>query len=124
MSKQVKKKNTLTTEDTKRYTRTFWKVLIGLILLGFLFIFSVGVGLFGKLPTFRDLENPKSNLASEVISDDGVVLGTYFVQNRSNVRYNELSPNLVQALLATEDKRFYRHSGIAYRRTFTILFYN
>ncbi|MFC7523685.1 penicillin-binding protein 1A [Parapedobacter sp. GCM10030251] len=124
MSKQVKKQNTLTTEDVKRYTRNFWKVLIGLILLGFLFIFSVGVGLFGKLPTFRDLENPKSNLASEVISDDGVVLGTYFVQNRSNVRYSELSPNLVQALIATEDKRFYRHSGIDYRRTFTIIFYN
>jgi len=124
MSKQVKKKNTLTTEDVKRYTRNFWKVLIGVILLGFLFIFSVGIGLFGKLPTFRDLENPKSNLASEVISADNVVLGTYFVQNRSNVRYDELSPNLVQALIATEDKRFYRHSGIDYRRTFTIIFYN
>ncbi len=124
MSKQVNKKNTLTAEDAKRYTRTFWKVLIGVILLGFLFIFSVGVGLFGKLPTFRDLENPKSNLASEVIADDGVVLGTYFVQNRSNVRYNELSPYLVQALIATEDKRFYRHSGIDYRRTLSIIFYN
>jgi len=124
MSKQVNKKNTLTKEDAKRYTRTFWKVLIGLILLGGLFIFSVGIGLFGKLPTFRDLENPKSNLASEVIADDGVVLGTYFVQNRSNVRYNELSPYLVQALIATEDKRFYRHSGIDYRRTLSIIFYN
>jgi len=124
MSKQIKKKNTLSKDDVRRYTRNFWKVLIGLILLGFLFIFSVGIGLFGKLPTFRDLENPKSNLASEVISEDGVVLGTYFVQNRSNVHYNELSPYLVQALIATEDKRFYRHSGIDYRRTLTILFYN
>lgn len=124
MKKQTKKKNTLTAEDTRRYTRGFWKVIIGAILLGFLFIFLVGIGLFGKLPTFRDLENPKSNLASEVISADGVVLGTYFVQNRSNVRYDELSPNLVQALIATEDKRFYNHSGIDFRRTFTIIFYN
>src|SRR5690606_4340017 len=124
MKQKKSNKHTLTKEDISRYTRNFWKILIGVILLGFLFIFSVGIGLFGKLPTFRDLENPKSNLASEVISDDGVVLGTYFVQNRSNVRYNELSPNLVQALIATEDKRFYRHSGIDYRRTFTILFYN
>ena len=124
MSKQVNKKNTLTAEDAKRYTRTLWKLLIGVILLGFLFIFSVGVGLFGKLPTFRDLENPKSNLASEVISDDGVVLGTYFVQNRSNVRYDQLSPYLIQALIATEDRRFYNHSGIDYRRTLSILFYN
>ncbi|MBK1440188.1 transglycosylase domain-containing protein [Parapedobacter sp. ISTM3] len=124
MKKQTKKANTLTKEEISRYTRNFWKILIGAILMGFLFIFSVGMGLFGKLPTFRDLENPKSNLASEVISDDGVVLGTYFVQNRSNVRYDELSPHLIQALIATEDKRFYRHSGIDYRRTFTIIFYN
>src|SRR5690606_38075806 len=61
---------------------------------------------------------------SEVISDDGVVLGTYFVQNRSKVTYDQLSPNLIQALISTEDKRFYRHSGIDYRRTFTIIFYN
>ncbi|MFC3198914.1 penicillin-binding protein 1A [Parapedobacter deserti] len=124
MKKQTTKKNALTKEDVSRYTRNFWTILIGAILLGFLFIFSVGIGFFGKLPTFRDLENPKSNLASEVISADSVVLGTYFVQNRSNVRYDELSPHLVQALIATEDKRFYRHSGIDYRRTFTIIFYN
>lgn len=124
MNQKKKKSNALTKEDAKRYTRNFWKLLVGVILLGFLFILSVGMGLFGKLPTFRDLENPKSNLASEVISEDGVVLGTYFVQNRSNVRYDELSPNLVQALIATEDKRFHGHSGIDYRRTFTIIFYN
>lgn len=125
MSREKKNNNNkLTKEDISRYTRAFWKALIGLILLGFLFIFCVGIGLFGRLPTFRDLENPKSNLASEVISDDGVVLGTYFVQNRSKVTYDQLSPHLVQALIATEDKRFYRHSGIDYRRTFTIIFYN
>src|SRR5690606_26380059 len=62
--------------------------------------------------------------ASEVISADNVVLGTYFVQNRSNVKYEELSPHLINALISTEDKRFYSHSGIDFRRTFTILFYN
>lgn len=124
MKKQANKKNELTKEDTQRYTRTFWKIIVGGIIVGFLFILSVGLGLFGKLPTFEDLENPKSNLASEVISEDGVVLGTYFVQNRSNVRYDELSPYLVQALVATEDKRFYTHSGIDFKRTFTIIFYN
>lgn len=122
--KRHTKKNELTKEDISRYTANFWKIIFGGILLGFLFILSVGLGIFGKLPTFRDLENPKSNLASEVISDDGVVLGTYFVQNRSNVRYDELSPHLIEALIATEDKRFYRHSGIDFRRTFTIIFYN
>src|SRR5690606_33610538 len=88
--------NKLRKDEISRYTRTFWKVLIGLILIGFLFIFCVGVGLFGKLPTFRDLEDPKSNLASEVISDDGKVLGTYYVQNRSKVSYDQLSPHLIQ----------------------------
>lgn len=124
MKVQKKNGNTLTQEDVKRYTRILWTILIGGILAGFLFIFSVRVGLFGKLPSFKDLENPKSNLASEVISADSLVLGTYFVQNRSNVKYEELSPHLINALISTEDKRFYSHSGIDFRRTFTILFYN
>lgn len=124
MSREKKNNNNkLTKEEISRYTRTLWKILVGVILLGFLFILCVGMGMFGKLPTFRDLENPKSNLASEVLSDDGVVLGTYFVQNRSKVTYDQLSPNLVQALIATEDKRFYRHSGIDYRRTFAVIFH-
>lgn len=102
----------------------FWKIIIGLVGLMALFLLSVGMGLFGKLPSFRDLENPKSNLASEVISDDGLVLGTYYIQNRSNVSYNELSPALIKALISTEDTRFNAHSGIDFRRTFTIIFYN
>ena len=91
---------------------------------GIILIFSIGLGLFGPLPSFRDLENPKSNLASEIISDDGVVLGSYFLQNRSNVTYNQISPNVINALIATEDIRFYGHSGIDFKRTFTIIFYN
>src|SRR5690554_5646588 len=123
MQRQTKK-NQLTTEDINRYTRNFWKVLVGLLVLGFLFILSVRLGLFGPLPSFQDLENPKNNLASEVISADGKVLGTYFSQNRSNVTYEELSPDLINALISTEDIRFYSHSGIDFKRTFTIIFYN
>jgi len=93
------------------------------VALGFLFILSIRLGLFGKLPSFSDLENPKSNLASEVITEDHKVLGTYYVQNRSNVKYSELSPYLVKALVSTEDKRFYDHSGIDYSRTFTVIFH-
>jgi len=119
-----KKDNKLTKDDIKHYTFTFWKCFLGLILLGVLFLVSVGLGLFGELPSFRDLENPKSNLSSEIISSDGLVLGTYYVQNRSNVTYKELSPSLIKALIATEDVRFNSHSGIDFKRTFTILFYN
>lgn len=118
------KNDKLSKEDVKRYTRNFWKIIIGCIALGFLFILSVRLGLFGPLPSFKELENPKNNLASEVISADGKVLGTYFAQNRSNVTYDELSPNLINALVSTEDIRFYTHSGIDFKRTFTIIFYN
>jgi penicillin-binding protein 1A len=76
------------------------------------------------LPTFRDLENPKSDLATEVISSDNQVLGTYYVENRSNATYKEISPNVLNALVATEDERFYEHSGIDFRRMVSIVFLN
>src|SRR5690606_15787125 len=117
--KREPKNSKLSEADIKRYTRTFWKILVGIVCFGFLFLFSVRLGLFGKLPSFDDLENPNSNLASEILTEDNKVLGTYYVENRSNVKYSELSPYLVKALISTEDKRFYSHSGIDYSRTFT-----
>ncbi len=114
----------LTQHDLNRYTILFWKWILGLIAFGAILIFSIGLGLFGRLPDLRMLENPKSYQASEVISSDNIVLGTYYVQNRSNVRYDEISPNVINALIATEDIRFYSHSGIDFKRTFTVIFYN
>jgi len=70
---------------------------------------------FDPLPTFEELENPKSNLATEVYTSDGKILGKYFYQNRVNVDYEDLSPNLINALVATEDERYYEHSGIDIR---------
>ncbi|GAB1463140.1 transglycosylase domain-containing protein [Pedobacter sp.] len=83
----------------------------------------ISFGIFGEIPSFRAIEHPKSNQATEVISEDGKVLGTYFVKNRSNVAYSEISPNVINALIATEDIRFRSHSGIDFRRTFTIFLY-
>jgi len=77
---------------------------------------------FGPLPSFQQIENPKSNLASEVISDDGKMLGTYYYENRSNADYNKLSKNVINALIANEDSRFYEHSGIDFRRVLSIAF--
>jgi penicillin-binding protein 1A len=115
----------LSQQDIKRYNRNIWKVVIGGFFIVILLFVAVGLGVFGSLPSFHDLENPKSNQASEVRGDDGVtVLGTYYIQNRSSVTYKELSPNLVNALVATEDNRFYQHSGIDFSRAFTIVFYN
>jgi penicillin-binding protein 1A len=89
-----------------------WIVVLFPLLLIYALIFAIGNNLLGKLPTFEELENPRSSLASEVISADGQVLGKYYIQNRSNVTYEELSPDLIHALLATEDIRFEQHSGI------------
>mgnify|MGYP000770757591 CR=1 FL=1 len=84
-------------------------------------------GVFGRMPSFEELENPRSNLATEIYSEDGKVLGTFFVQNRSYVQYEELFasdsvtrtsingrevPPIVAALISTEDIRFRGHSGI------------
>jgi len=94
------------------YLVKFW--LIVLIILAFTVLFFYGVvqEWFGPMPTFEELENPNSNLASEVYSSDGIVLGTYFIENRSNITYREVSPNLINALMAIEDIRFEEHSGI------------
>ena len=70
---------------------------------------------FGQLPTFEQLENPKNSLATEIISEDGKVLGKYFYENRSNIKYEDLPQNLINALIATEDVRFRRHTGIDVR---------
>jgi penicillin-binding protein 1A len=108
-------------EDIRRYNWYLWRTVISIFTIFVLLIVAAYFGAFGQLPTFRDLENPKSNQAAEVIADDGhTVLGTYFVQNRSSVTYNQLSPNVVNALIATEDSRFYEHSGIDFKRVLTI----
>lgn len=78
---------------------------------------------FDPLPSLEELENPKSNLASEIITSDGKIIGKYFLQNRTNVKYEELSSFLVDALIATEDERFRVHSGIDLRGLTRAVFY-
>jgi penicillin-binding protein 1A len=104
-------------KDITYYKNKFWKVFfytLGGILVFFLF---ASWGLFGSMPSFVDLENPDSNLATEIIASDGAILGKYFEQNRSQLKYSDLPQNFVQALVATEDERFYEHSGIDGRGT-------
>ena len=100
------------TDDFSEYKRKFWQLFaygfLGIILL---FLFA-SWGFFGKMPSFDDLENPDSNVATEIISSDGVVIGKFFKENRTPVKYEELPQHLVKALVATEDERFYDHSGI------------
>lgn len=106
------KKKILERLQTPKAVRWFWIILCAPVALILLLLLLTRLGVFGKLPTFEELENPKSNLATEIYSDDGEMIGSFFIQNRSYVDYNELSPALVAALISTEDMRFYSHSGI------------
>ena len=119
-----KKEVKLSQQEIKQYNWRVWKLAISCIVFFILLITFTAFGLFGSLPPFRDLENPKSNQASEIISSDKQILGTYYVQNRSSVTYKQLSPYIVNALVATEDNRFYNHSGIDFQRSISIIFYN
>ncbi|PHQ56537.1 MAG: penicillin-binding protein [Lutibacter sp.] len=99
------------------YIKWFWIAISGgiLALIGIFLLASWGV--FGTLPSFEELENPEKNLASEVISIDGKTLGKYFKENRTPVNFKDLPENLINALVATEDERFFEHSGIDFKST-------
>ncbi len=96
----------------KEWVKRLWGFYGLSILVIMLFFWALSAGFLGFMPSFEELENPRSKLASEVVSADQVVLGTYFIENRSNVSYVELSPWLIKSLVATEDIRFQKHSGI------------
>ncbi len=102
--------------------RNLWIIFGSLVLLLVLFFICVAKGIFGTMPTFEELENPRTNLASEIISADGKILGTYYVENRSNVRYAELSQHMPEALISIEDERFTNHSGIDEKALFRVAF--
>ena len=106
--------------------RTFW-ILLATFFIGIaIWTYAVSLdafGLFGGIPSTENLANPKSELASEVYTEDGVLLGKYFKENRSPAEFSELSPNLIKALFATEDIRFENHSGIDMKGTMAILWY-
>ena len=107
----------------KKYVLIFWTLVVGAPLSLILLMWAVSLGLLGELPSFEELENPKSNLATEIYSSDGQLLGKYFQENRTNVKFEDLSPYLVEALVSTEDERFYEHSGIDFRGTLRAVIY-
>ncbi|NIJ44014.1 penicillin-binding protein 1A [Wenyingzhuangia heitensis] len=96
----------------KSYVKIFWALFSFSVLSVFAIFLLVNMGAFGKLPTFEELESPEKNFATEIISSDGVTLGKYYKENRTPVKFQDLPQNLVTALIATEDERFYEHSGI------------
>ena len=106
----------------KTAVQKLWIAFGGLLAFLILFFICVATGIFGTMPTFDELENPKTNLATEIYSCDGKLLGSYYVENRSNVRYSELSPYLPEALISIEDERFTEHSGIDEKALFRVAF--
>lgn len=103
-----------------------WIFFISCILFLVTYVYVVSIdlwGLFGPMANLELLENPKNEYASELYTSDGVLLGKYFRENRTPVQYEDISPNLINALLATEDIRFEDHSGIDLQGTLAIAWY-
>ena len=115
------------TETSSKMIKWLWCVALAPFALLLTLLLLTALGVFGRMPSFEELENPRSNLATEIYSEDGKVIGTFFVQNRSYVQYADLFPAdssrhirlggrdvppIVAALVATEDVRFRGHSGI------------
>ncbi len=119
MAETTKKKTK--TNNLKKYIRIMWGTYFCFLLAVIVFFVLLSLGMLGFMPTFEQLENPKANLATEVYSDSGELMGYIGIQNRSNVTYKDISPNLINALVATEDARFYEHSGIDLRSLFRVL---
>ena len=117
-----KKKKAKPKQGKSNAIRNLWIIFGVLLLIVVLFFFCVAKGVFGTMPTFEELENPRTNLATEIISADGKILGTYYIENRSNVRYAELSHYMPEALISIEDERFTEHSGIDQKALFRVAF--
>ena len=107
----------------KRSVKILWIVILGGLGFFLLLLLLINFRIIGNMPSMEELENPRAALASEVIAEDGTILGKYYSVDRSSSDYNEISKNVINALIATEDVRFYDHSGIDARGTIAIPFY-
>src|SRR5215813_559296 len=109
-------------KNYRKYIRYFWYLVLSSVGLFLLMLLLAALGVFGTMPSFDDLENPKSSLATEVYSADGVMLGKYYFENRSPITYEEIPASVRNCLIATEDFRFYQHSGIDFKGQIAAIF--
>src|SRR5690554_277696 len=95
-----------------KFSKFLWRLFFTGIIIFAGLVLAINLGWLGYMPSIKELENPSSSIASEVFASDESLLGMYYIQNRSPVEYEEISPNVINALIATEDARFHSHSGI------------
>ncbi|WP_025124360.1 transglycosylase domain-containing protein [Myroides odoratimimus] len=116
-SSKNKKEDKKQPKSLRGYLKAFWILFLGMVAAVIFFFLCASWGVFGPMPTFDELENPASNVATEIISSDGKTIGKFYLENRVPVKYEDLPEYLVNALIATEDERFKEHSGIDARGT-------
>jgi penicillin-binding protein 1A len=104
-------------DQTKKYLKIFWWTFGGSVVFVFVFFTMISKGLLGFMPSFDVLENPKLIEATQIISEDGITLGTFFSpqENREIIPYDKISPYMIDAIISIEDQRYYRHSGIDFK---------
>jgi penicillin-binding protein 1A len=107
----------------KKAVRIFWRIFVVGFASFIVLVLLANFGVFGKMPSLAELENPSILQASEVYAEDGTLMGKYYTErgNRSNVKYRDISKHVIDALIATEDERFYSHSGIDFKSTMRAL---
>ncbi|WP_031426563.1 penicillin-binding protein 1A [Flavimarina sp. Hel_I_48] len=123
MAKKTTSKKGKSPQNNSKYIKIFWGIFSGGLLIVVLIFLFASWGLFGPLPSFEELENPESNLATEILSSDGKTLGKFYNENRTPIKYEDLPQNLIDAVTSTEDRRFYDHSGIDLRGTMRAVVY-
>ena len=119
MNKKLKKNKKYT-----GYVVSLWILYIIPISFIVILFVSAATGKLGEMPSIEQLENPKTNLATTIYSSDGIVLGKFYLNdNRTPINFSQLPKNIIDALIATEDERFYSHSGIDFKGTLRAIFY-
>lgn len=116
MKRKTKKKSRL-----KIPTRYYFYSIGIFCLIIFLFFFSIWIGLFGRMPSIKELNHIQHHLASDIYASGGEILGRYYLQNRTNTSIDDIPDNFIKALIATEDERFFEHRGIDKRSLFRVL---
>ncbi len=111
----MQKKPIKKSSESRKSVRIFWRIFLTGFSVFLLIIVLAMMGAFGKMPSLKQLENPSILQSSEVFASDGTLMGKYYRErgNRSNVTYRDISKHVIDALVATEDERFYSHSGFA-----------